>query len=134
MNHGKWTFIVDITTVLWLVIFSIGFLTHNSGIQTVCELLVLGLLPIFIYDLMVLMKHEDNFRSFIKKRWFDVLLVIPYFRIFRILRFARLLKLMKLLKLKKILGLTRFSKKAKRTTQTVRNMKLKPNQGMDPTR
>ena len=123
MKEEKWTALVDLITIFWLALFITGLISTNEIIKERCGLATLCLLPVFVLDLVVLFRKEDNFKTFLKKRWFDVLLVIPYFRVFRLFRMARLLKVLKLLKLKKFLNFTRFSKKSKRVTKVVKRIK-----------
>ena len=115
----KWSYIVDASTVLWLVAFVSSLVVESESIKDLCGLVALLLLPVFICDLVLIYRQEESFKSFIKKRWFDVLLVIPYFRIFRVLRLARLLKFMKITKLKRALRVVRFTKKSKRVAKAV---------------
>lgn len=122
MKERAWTTFVDIITVVWLLLLVCGAIAKNESVKDGCALAVLCLLPIFICDLIFLCRKEENFKTFIKKKWFDVLLVIPYFRIFRILRifrFTRFIKVMKVLRVKKALGVTRFTKKSKRVVKSV---------------
>ncbi len=115
MKDKHWAALVDVATVVWIGFFIAGFVVKSAVAQGLCGKVMLCLLPVFVADLVILSRKEENFKIFIRKRWFDVLLVIPYFRIFRVLRFARLLKIMRLLRAKKALGATRFVKKSKRT-------------------
>ena len=119
MKDKVWIRIVDAVTVVWLSAFITGWFSSSALVQSRCTLVTLWLLPVFVCDLIVLFRKEDDFKTFIRKRWFDVLLVIPYFRVFRIFRMARVLKVLKLLKLRKALGLTRFTKKSKRAVNAV---------------
>lgn len=118
MNLKKWTHVVDASTIIWLVAFLCGLFTTGK-INIYCGYIALILLPVFICDLVIIFRQEADFKTFIKKRWFDILLVIPYFRIFRILRLARVLKIMRITKMKRTLGLTRFTKKCKRVVRVV---------------
>jgi hypothetical protein len=116
----KWILFVDVVTVIWLVVFAIGIITTNENTAYRCNFISLLLLPVFVVDLYFLFKQADNFRVFVKKRWFDILLVIPYFRIFRILKFVRLLKVLKIIKMRRLFGLMRATKKGHRTAKLLR--------------
>ncbi len=120
MRIIKWILFVDVVTVIWLVVFAIGIITTNESTAYRCNFISLLLLPVFVVDLYFLFKQADNFRAFVKKRWFDILLVIPYFRIFRIFKFVRLLRVLKIIKLSRLLGLMRVTKKGHRAVKLVR--------------
>ena len=118
MKHQSWTNFVDLVTVFWLAAFTCGLLVSNEDTANLCKLITFLLFPIFVTDLYFLFKRENDFRTFVKKRWFDILLVVPYFRIFRILKFARLLRALKVIKFAKILGFTRAGKKGQRVAKS----------------
>ena len=115
-----WTIFVDAVTFIWLVVFTVGFSTSSAITAERCGLVSLLLLPVFVIDLYILFRQSDNFRSFIKQRWFDVLIAIPYFRLFRILKFARVLRALRLVKMAKVLGITRAAKKTRRAAKVVK--------------
>jgi voltage-gated potassium channel len=115
-----WTVFVDVITILWLAVFVIGLITANESIADRCDLISLLLLPVFVIDLYFLFKQADNFLGFVIKRWFDIILVIPYFRIFRILKFARLLRALKIIKMNRVLGFMRTTKKSQRVVELVK--------------
>jgi voltage-gated potassium channel len=120
MKEKSWVIFVDVVTINWLVVFAVGVFTSNEVTADRCEFITLLLLPVFVIDLFVLLKRADNFRSFIKQHWFDILIVIPYFRVFRLLKFARVLRALRLIKLARFLGITRAVRKTKRVTKTVK--------------
>ena len=111
MLARRWPLVVDSITVVWLVAFIASLISSSERTVETCELVTLCLLPVFIADLVLLFRRESDFKTFLKKRWFDVLLVIPYFRILRILRLAKFLRTLKILKAKKALGQNRMMKK-----------------------
>ena len=88
-DSTRWDHFVDLVTVLWLVIFSANI--YQPGLIPVS--IELGLLSVFIADLVIKARAEPNLSTFLRKRWTDILMVIPYFRIFRVLRFTRLLRI-----------------------------------------
>ena len=45
---------------------------------------------IFVLDLILKYIELKNYRVFFKKHWFDIILLIPFFRILSLLRFLRL--------------------------------------------
>ena len=97
MNTMLWDRFVDFVTVIWLVIFFIGFVAPtlvSSNVQ-------LLLLTVFVVDLGVKYRRKPNLSTFLKRRWTDILMVIPYFRIFRIFKLVRLLRILKTLRIAK---------------------------------
>lgn len=53
---------------------------------------------VFAADVYFKYRSSENWKVFLRKHWFDVLLLIPFFRILRLLRLLRLLKALKLLR------------------------------------
>lgn len=92
-----WDRFVDFMTVIWLGIFAVGFVAPTlipSNTQLV-------LLAVFVGDLGVKFRRDPDPRTFLRRRWFDILMVIPYFRILRILKFVRVLRILKTLRIAK---------------------------------
>ena len=124
MKKKIWKKLVDITTIVWISIFLLGFFMKDARINQICNQFIFFLLPVFILDLYYLYKETGKIRKFFREKWLDILLVIPYFRIFRIfriLRFAKMLKLIKLFKLAKARKTMIFVKKSKRTINLVKD-------------
>ncbi len=97
MSGIWWDRFVDFVTVIWLGVFVVGFVAPAlipSNIQLV-------LLAVFVGDLVVKFRRDPDPRTFLRRRWFDILMVIPYFRILRILKFVRVLRLLKTLRIAK---------------------------------
>lgn len=115
-----WTIFVDVVTILWLTVFAVGLITPSEIIADRCNFISLLLLPVFVANLYILFRQADNFRLFIKQRWLDILIVIPYFRLFRVLSFARVIRALKLIKMARLLGITRAVKKTQRTANMVK--------------
>ena len=117
-----WDRFVDFATVIWLSIFVIG-LIQPTLIPTNVQLV---LLVIFVADLVVKYRREPNLRVFVTRRWTDILMVIPYFRIFRILKLVRLLRILKIARLAKtgrfpgLKALEGFRRKSTRIVQAIR--------------
>lgn len=112
LNRKKWTRLVDAITVFWLAVFVLGFFT-SPGIARVCNILNIAILAVFAADLVLTYKDSDNRRTFLKRHWLDVLMIIPYFRIFRILRIARLLRVAKVVRVAKVAKVGKASKLAR---------------------
>lgn len=107
----KWTKVVDIVTIIWLGIFMIGFFV-TERIVHVCNILNVAILSVFVADLVIIYKSSSNWRMFLKKHWFDIIMVIPYFRIFRIFRIFKVLKILRVAKV------ARAAKAAKMATKS----------------
>lgn len=109
----KWSKFVNYVTVFWLLIFILG-LFSKGVLEEVCHYSNLMILLIFLFDLVIVYLNSNNLKDFIFGNWFDILMVIPYFRIFRVAKFARLLKLLKVSKLqplvKRLLALNKIKK------------------------
>lgn len=126
INNRMWVWCVDCITIIWLLAFICLSVVDSEVVVFICNVIVLLALPVFIVDLVLIYKKEVNFSTFIRRRWLDVILVIPYFRIFKILKFlkmAKVLKINKFVRFKKILNRARFFRKSKRLVNRI-NEKL----------
>jgi len=94
----SWDRLVDLVTVVWLGFFVVGLVDPGELVTNV----QLGLLGVFVADLVVKYRRVGNLKLFFHNHWLDILMVIPYFRIFRILRLLRLLRVLKAGKLAKV--------------------------------
>ena len=104
----RWTAFVNVATVVWLVLFGLSFAPSDWSTPPWIDTLALGLLSVFVTDLGVTYYRARLAPvAFMRRHWFDVLLVIPYFRIFRILRVGRGLRLLKLFRTQKATKLVR---------------------------
>ncbi len=82
-----WNVFVDLVTVVWLFFFILGFV--EPSLEELCGNINLGLLPIFVLDLVVRYRRVGNLKLFLRHHWFDIIIVIPYFRFLRVLRILR---------------------------------------------
>tara|TARA_B110000438_G_C15304919_1_gene432781 strand:- start:16 stop:405 length:390 start_codon:yes stop_codon:yes gene_type:complete len=112
MNQIAWARSVNCTTIVWLVVFFIGLFAFDSDLfgfneplidfpsewKPAWELISWVIWGIFVVDVYFKYRDSENWKSFLKNHWFDIILLIPFFRILRILRLFRLLKTMKLFK------------------------------------
>jgi len=89
-----WIRFVDIATIIWLALFISTFFI-SEVIGKILEMILLAILVIFIMDLIFFYQATPTTKHFFKKHWFDILLVIPYFRVLRVFRMLRLLKIAK---------------------------------------
>ena len=122
MGGNWWDRIVDFVTVIWLIIFVTGFI-EPALIPANVSLVLLG---VFVADLGVKYRRAPNLRVFLRTRWTDILMVIPYFRIFRILKFVRLLRLVKAAKIGKagrFPGLKQLEALRRKSTRIVRTIR-----------
>lgn len=113
-RREKWSRFVDIVTVIWLSIFITGFFS-TKRIADVCNILNIAILSVFVTDLVIIYRSSSNWHIFLKKHWFDILMVIPYFRVFRVFRIFRVLRLIRIAK---------AAKAAKMATRSSRVIKL----------
>lgn len=86
---SKWDLFVDLVTIVWLALFILG-LTNQTNAP---DILLQVMLVVFVADLWVKYRREGSLKRFVRYRWIDILLVIPWFRAFRFLKFIRLLRL-----------------------------------------
>jgi hypothetical protein len=125
---AQWRILVDAATVVWLVFFVFTFLPNAPLNTAVTGRIGLGLLGVFIADLGVTYyRSGENPWGFVRHHWFDILLVIPYFRIFRVLRAVRALRLLRLVQqprpaatmrlIKTMLNIVRAVKKGRRAAK-----------------
>jgi hypothetical protein len=81
--------------------------------------------PIFVLDLVVAYLRIRNFKLFLKKHWFTILITIPWLRVFRVartlrvLRAARAAKGVKGIRAAKAMKITKLAK----TTKTLKMAK-----------
>lgn len=90
-GHTVWDRLVDLVTVIWLGMF----FANIASPGLIPASLEIGLLSVFVADLVVKARTAPNLRTFVRTRWTDILMVVPYFRVLRILRLTRLLRLLR---------------------------------------
>lgn len=101
INIQKWSKFVDIVTIIWLCIFGIGYFSKGE-IANICSLLNIAILSVFLTDLALLYRKSGGWHLFLRGNWFDILMIIPYFRVFRIFRVFRVIRLLKFTKIAKV--------------------------------
>ena len=119
----KWSRFVDIVTPIWLSIFIIGFFS-TERIADVCNILNIVILSVFVADLVIIYRSSSNWHIFLKKHWFDILMVIPYFRVFRIFRIFRVLKLIRVAKAAKAAKAAKMANRSSRAIKLSKANKL----------
>lgn len=104
-----WNHFVDVISVIWVIAFIIsllasdmGLLIINSNLIFLLDTLTLFLLPIFFFDLIIKFYLTGHSRTFFKKHWISILLVIPYFRVLKMLRFIRFIRIVQLSKIPQV--------------------------------
>ncbi len=104
-----WNHFVDVISVIWVIAFIIsllasdmGFLIINSNLIFLLDTVTLFLLPIFFFDLIIKYYLTGHSRTFLKKHWMSILLVIPYFRVLKMLSFIRFIRIVQLSKIPKV--------------------------------
>ena len=97
-----WNHFVDLITIIWLSAFMVsllgsdlGFIIVDSNVLFLADTITLFALPIFIIDLVIKFYSFGHSKSFFKKHWISIIMVIPYFRIFKILRLVKVVGLLK---------------------------------------
>ncbi|MDE1863563.1 MAG: hypothetical protein KGI33_11715 [Thaumarchaeota archaeon] len=111
MNRTNWDKAVDGITVLWFGNFFVGFFSFDAGLfglntvinipkdwQPSWDIISWAVWVVFIVDICFKYKTSENCKIFLKKHWFDILLLIPFFRVIRLVRLLRLLKTLKFAK------------------------------------
>ena len=115
--HSKWWDRgIDAVTLIWMILF---FGSMSGYIGPWAEIAIWGTLPIFIIDLIVQYLRLRDFKLFLKKHWFTILITIPWLRVFRfartlrVLRAARAAKGVKGIRAAKAIKITKLAKTTK---------------------
>lgn len=112
VNQQKWAKAVDVTTIVWLGLFFVGLMAFDTDLlgledpiidfptsfETPWGVISWIIWGVFAVDVFFKYRASENWRVFLRKHWFDIILLIPFFRILRLLRLLRLLKTLKLLR------------------------------------
>jgi len=121
--HSKWWDRgIDFTTFIWMILFG-GSLIGIFG--SWAEIAIWVTFPIFVLDLIVAYLRIRDFKLFLKKHWFTILITIPWLRVFRfartlrVLRAARAAKGVKGIRAAKAIKITKLAK----TTKTLKMAK-----------
>jgi len=115
-----WDKLVDVVTIVWLFFFVLGF--FSPSLESLCSVINLGLLPIFIADLVVRYKRVGSVKRFLRYHWFDILITIPYFRFLRALRILRAIRAARILKASRTLKSGKAIIAAKTTLYALRKV------------
>ena len=88
--HSKWWDRgIDITTLIWMALFT-GSMTGIFGLWA--ETAIWVTFPIFVLDLVVAYLRIRDFKLFLRKHWFTILITIPWLRVFRAARALRVFR------------------------------------------
>lgn len=130
----SWSRFVDLITVIWLVIFILRFFT-SPALSDALEIANIAILSVFVADLGVSYRKARSISVFFRKHWFDILMVIPYFRIFRIARILRLARFIRIARAVKVIRMTKTLRIAKtgRMAKVVRATKASKWKKLDKT-
>ena len=92
MMIKKWDLLNIVITVIWLIVFVL----YLFGDDAKWIGFVLTLVTIFfVFDLIYIYKNRSSTKDFFKQNWFDIIMLIPFFRIFKIGKIVRVLKIAK---------------------------------------
>lgn len=108
-RHEALGHIADLTTVAWFCIFIVGFMAFDADLvgleplikipesyQTAWTVVNWSIWAVFAVDVWFKYRRIWNPREFVRRHWFDLLLLIPVFRVLAVLRVLRLLRMLRL--------------------------------------
>lgn len=107
-----WSKAVDFVTVIWLLYFILD-LSTSLIYNTYSTFFSYFIYTFFITDFIIIFITHNSKKQFFKENWFDILMVLPFFRLFRFL------KILKMKKLRNLWKLIKKSKKLKRSKKIV---------------
>ena len=91
MMIKKWDLLNIVITVIWLIVFVLNFFVHATWVDVVLFIVTI----FFIFDLIYIYKNRNSTKDFFRENWFDVIMLIPFFRIFKVGKIVRVLKISK---------------------------------------
>lgn len=104
-----WNRFVDVISIIWVIAFTISFLASDLGVIIIdinmvylIDNFTFFILPVFVVDLMVKYYLLGHSRTFFRKHWISILLVIPYFRVFKMLSFIKFINITKLIQITQV--------------------------------
>ncbi len=125
-----WRIFVDVATVVWLAVFISSFIPSSPLNTASADKLGLGLLGVFVADLCVTYyRAHERPMAFVRHHWFDILLVIPYFRILRVIRVLRFARFLRLLQQPRAKAVLRVAKLALNGVKAVKKGKWAAREG-----
>lgn len=99
-----WSKVVDIVTIFWLLHYMVDLFTSLFS-KTYSSFFSYFLYTFFIVDLIIIFITHNSKKQFFKESWFDILMVLPLFR---------LLRFFKILRIRRLKNLWRFLNKSKK--------------------
>lgn len=111
VSRVRWNRVVDITTLAWFVMLVVGFMAFDADIVGMEPAITIpawmepywdtvnwSTWCVFAADVWFKYRRAPTWKVFLRKHWFDIILLIPFFRILAVLRLLRLLKFLKFVK------------------------------------
>lgn len=83
----SWERFVDLVAVAWLLLFILGYAA--PGLKEVTDPALTGLTTVFVLDLIHVYEEVGSLTALVRRRWLDIVLLIPFFRLLRVFRVAR---------------------------------------------
>lgn len=107
IEQNNWIKTINGVTIFWLILFTVGFLSFDTDLlgldypiiqfpsewEVPWEVISWVVWGFFVVDVYFKYKNSKNWKVFIRKHWFDIILLIPFFRIFRLIRLLKLIKI-----------------------------------------
>ena len=88
----KWDLLNIVITVIWLIVFVLYLFGDDAKwIDFVLTLVTI----FFVFDLIYIYKNRNSTKDFFRQNWFDIIMLIPFFRIFKVGKIIRVLKISK---------------------------------------
>ena len=87
----KWDLLNIVITVIWLIVFVLCFFVDAKWVDVVLAIVTI----FFIFDLIYIYKNRNSTKDFFRENWFDIIMLIPFFRIFKVGKIVRVLKISK---------------------------------------
>jgi hypothetical protein len=91
MMIKTWDLLNIVITVIWLIVFVLYFFVEAKWIDVVLAIVTI----FFVFDLIYIYKNRKSTKDFFKQNWFDIIMLIPFFRIFKVGKIVRVLKISK---------------------------------------
>ena len=95
-----------------------------ESVQPIWQIISWIVWGVFLVDVIFKYRAIGNWKIFLRKHWFDILLLIPFFRILRVMRTLRLLRIVKVGKVAKVAKTAKVAKssKAVKPVKVIRNL------------
>ena len=92
MMIKKWDLLNIVITVIWLIFFVLSLIfVEEKWIGVVLIIVTI----FFVFDLIYIYKNRNSTKDFFRENWFDIIMLIPFFRIFKVGKIVRVLKISK---------------------------------------